>query len=253
MSQLNIFITGGTSGIGLAVAKKYLSQNHRVAVCGRDEAKFDALKDYENAFFYQADVCDREKMIEVVSDFNTKYGLDIIIASAGLSFEKKTKVPDFDRSRRIIDINLIGTLNTFEAALKCMLPKKSGHLVGIASVAGLNGFPGVSAYSASKAGVIKLCEGYGVDLYDQGIDVTCIIPGFVDTPLTRKNHHPMPFLVKAEDAAQKIITAIEKKKELYGFPFLFTTVLKILTFIPRSWFKKLMQTKKFNYSLDKKS
>lgn len=251
MSQLNIFITGGTSGIGLAIAKQYLENNHRVAVCGRDESKFEALKGFENAHFYQADVCDREKMINVVSEFNTQFGLDIMIASAGLSFEKKSKIPDFDRSHKIIDINLIGTLNTFEAALKCMLPKQSGQLVGIASVAGLNGFPGVSAYSASKAGVIKLCEGYGVDLLDQGIDVTCIIPGFVDTPLTQKNHHPMPFMVPASVAANKIIRAIEKKKELYGFPFLFVLILKFLTIIPRPWFKRLMQTKRFNYSLKK--
>ena len=245
---LNIFITGGSSGIGLALAEVYIKAGHNVGICGRDAQKFEAFKEFKNVKCYQADVVDREEIISAINQFNSDFGLDIIIASAGLSFEKKTQIPNFEVSRKIIDVNLNGVLNTFEGALDIMLKKKSGHLVAISSVSALCGFPGVSAYSAAKSAVAKLCEGYGLDLAEFGIDVTCIAPGFVDTPLTRKNHHSMPFIMDADKAAKLIIRAIEKKKPYYIFPWFFGRVLTFLSIIPRPLYRFLMKFYNFNYS-----
>lgn len=245
---LNIFITGGSSGIGEALALHYLRAGHTVGICGRDESKFESFKTYENAKFYTADVVNRVEIIQAIEKFNTDFGLDIVIASAGLSFERKTQIPNFEVSRKIIDVNLNGVLNTFEGALKVMLPKKRGHLVAISSVSALCGFPGVSAYSAAKAGVARLCEGYALDLKDFGIDVTCIAPGFVDTPLTRKNHHSMPFIMPADRAAKLIEAAISKKKPYYIFPWFFGRILTFLSVIPRPLYHFLMRFYKFNYA-----
>jgi len=246
--SLNIFITGGSSGIGQALAEHYIKQGHNVGICGRDPSKFGAFKEAQNVKFYQADVVDREQIIKVINDFEKDFGLDLVIASAGLSFEKKTQIPNFEVSRRIIDVNLNGVLNTFEGALGIMLKKKQGHLVAISSVSALCGFPGVSAYSAAKSAVAKLCEGYGLDLAEFGIDVTCIAPGFVDTPLTRKNHHSMPFIMDADKAAGLIAKAIEKKKPYLIFPWFFGRVLTFLSIIPRPLYRKLMNFYKFDYA-----
>lgn len=250
--SLNILITGGTSGIGLELARLYRSQGHLVGIAGRSKTRFDELEDKESFQFYQLDVSNKNHCSAVMDQFiYTNKKIDIVIASAGLSFEKKTSIPDFEISRKIIDINLIGTLNIFAPAINYMMNQKSGQLVGIASVAGFCGFPGVSAYSASKAAVIKLCEGYSVDLKRYGISTTCIAPGFVDTPLTQKNPHPMPFMIKADKAAVLIEKAIRKKKTFFTFPFFFSRILILLSFLPRKFFVKIMSIEKFNYSTGK--
>ena len=251
--SLNIFITGGTSGIGLAIALEYLQRGERVGVCARSADKFLALSNFENAHFYKVDVTKREEVESAILEFSHGVSLDIVLASAGLSFSKKTQIPNFQVSREIIDTNIHGVLNTFEPALKVMLPQKSGQLVAIASVAGLCGFPGVSAYSASKAAVMKLCEGYQVDLTSLGISTTCIAPGFVDTPLTQKNHHKMPFLVSSEKAGKLIVKAIDKKKKLYTFPWFFGSILRIFSILPRPIFLRLMTLVPFEYAKDSDS
>lgn len=248
---MNIFITGGTTGIGLALAKLYLEEGHRVGICARNLEKFPAeiRNKYKLLKCYEVDVVNREELRTAIMDFS-QGDLDIIIANAGRSVGAKSKTPQFSVANTIIDINVKGVLNTFEIALELMLPKKKGHLVATASVAGFVGLPGAGAYSASKAAVLKLCESYSIDLKRSGISVTAIAPGFIDTPLTQQNNHKMPFLMSAEQAAKRIKRAIEKKKPLYIFPFRMKLVMTILDKMPRSLYRALMSLKMFNYSSD---
>lgn len=250
--SLAVFITGGTSGIGLELAKRYLERGAVVGVCGRNESKFLELSKYPKAKFYQADVSNQAEMKTVIDKFISENGLDIMIASAGISFSKKTQIPDFKISRKIIDVNLLGVLNTFEPAMDHMLKKKHGQLVAIASVAGFCGFPGVSAYAASKSAVMKLCEGYQVDLESLGINITCIAPAFVDTPLTQKNHHKMPFMVSSEKAGELIINAIDKKKRFYSFPWHFAGLLRLLSMLPRDIYIFIIKRIPFEYAKEHK-
>lgn len=246
---MKVFITGGTTGIGLAIARKYLDQGHIVGVCGRDPSKLDqSVKDqYANLKVYKVNVTDREELIKAVADFSDGE-LDLMLANAGRSVGSKTKEPDFEASRSVIEINVLGVLNTFEAALKVMLPNKKGHLAAIASVAGMVGLPGASSYSASKAAVLKLCESYSLDLRQFGIDVSCIAPGFIDTPLTKKNDHNMPWLMDVDVAADKIINAISKKKELFIFPWQMKTMIYFLDRMPRGMYRMIMRLPMVNYS-----
>ncbi len=245
---MKIFITGGTSGIGLALALLYLKRGEKVGLCGRDLSKVSELiNTYPQLKTYQVDVLDREELLKAIADFGDG-SLDMMIACAGRSHGKKTKTPDFEASRNIIEINTLGVLNTFEGALAQMLPRKKGHLVAIASVAGLVGLPGASAYSASKSAVIKLCESYQLDLKEWGIDVTTVCPGFVDTPLTRKNNHAMPFLMPVEEGARRIARALDQKKALFIFPWQMKFVITLLEKMPRSWYRCIMGMKIFNYS-----
>jgi short-subunit dehydrogenase len=248
----SVFITGGTSGIGLELAKAYLSKGWRVGVCGRELNKFEEnfTKDSQNLRYYQVDVTDREGLRSAILNFSQGDGLDLVIANAGISHKSKTKVPDFDWSYRMVHVNLLGVMFTFEAALDLMIPKGKGHLVAISSIAGYNGLPGVSAYSATKAAVLKYCESLHLDLRQFNINVTTICPGFVETPLTARNPHSMPFMVKAPKAAELVMRAIEKKKMVFAFPFVLSSIVWILSMIPRTWYRAFMNIKYFNYSKD---
>jgi short-subunit dehydrogenase len=173
--------------------------------------------------------------------------LDIVIANAGIGFEHKTKLPDFDQSIHMININFLGVVYTFEAALEHMFKQKSGHIVGMASVAGFVGLPGVAAYSSSKSAVIKMCETFALDLPAQGVHCTCIAPGFIDTPLTRKNKHPMPFLMKPDVAARKMVRAIDQKKSFYSIPKPMYFLVRLMEMMPRRIYRSLMKMKSINY------
>ena len=247
---LNIFITGGTSGIGLELAKLYVASGNRVGICGRDISKTppELLEKYNHLLkAYECSVTDRKILMDAVADFS-EGSLDVMIANAGISVGKKTKRPDFNVSRHIFETNALGVLHTFEAALSIMLAQGKGHLVGISSVAALVGLPGASAYSASKACVLRLCESYTLDLKDQGIAVSCICPGFIETPLTRKNDHSMPFLLSAEEGARRIKKAIDKQKVLYVFPWQMKIIMTLLEKMPRFLYRFLMRSPLLNYS-----
>jgi short-subunit dehydrogenase len=248
---LNIFITGGTTGIGLSLAKLYLEEGHRVGVCGRHIDKFpsEIKNKYKLLKCYEVNVVNREELRAAMGDFADGQ-LDIVIANAGRSVGAKSKTPQFSVANDIVDINVKGVLNAFEFALELMVPQKKGHLVATASVAGFMGLPGAGAYSASKAAVLKLCESYSIDFKRLGIDVSAIAPGFIDTPLTQQNNHKMPFLMSSDKAAKLIKKAINKKKVLYVFPFRMKIIVTLLDKMPRSWYRALMGLKMFNYSSD---
>jgi len=238
----NIFITGATTGIGLALAEAYLKEGHHVGMCGRDISKVpNNFKDiYPFMHLYQADVTNKEEIQAAILDF-CQGDIDLIIANAGIKENRFTSMPDFDISRKVINTNLIGVINTFDIGVQLMVPRKKGHLVAIASVAGFIGLPRAAAYSASKAAVLKYLEAISFDLLKFGVNVTAIAPGFIDTPLTRDNNFNMPFLMDARTGAKKIKNAIRKKKRLYIFPFRMFCVIYILEKMPRFFYFFIMK------------
>ncbi|MBI2521899.1 MAG: SDR family NAD(P)-dependent oxidoreductase [Bdellovibrio sp.] len=249
---MNYFITGGTTGIGFELAKLFLHQGHRVGICGRDLSKLSSVfcEQYKQSLWtYQLDVGDRETLIRAVHDFSEKaQGLDVMIANAGRSVGSKTNVPDFKAAKEILETNVLGVLYSFEAAMQHFVNKKSGHLVAIASVAGFVGLPGAGAYSASKAAVVRLCESWSIDLKPLNIPVSCICPGFIDTPMTQKNSHAMPFLMSGEKGAELIAQAIASRRALYLFPLRMNLVITLLHLMPRFLYRWLMGLQTFNYS-----
>lgn len=249
----SVFITGGTTGIGAELAKHYVEKGWKVGVCGRDKQKFEESFTHqrESISFYAVDVANRDELKNAIKEFSGLIGLDLLIANAGIGYKFKTKVPDFEFSYKMVHVNLLGVMYAFEAALDVMIPRSKGQLVAVASIAGYNGLPGVSAYSATKSAVQKYCESLHLDLRQFNIHVTTVNPGFVDTPLTKSNHHPMPFLMDAPKAAKLIARAIEKKKMTYHFPFLFAGIVRLIGILPRTWYRFLFSLKMFNYSKEK--
>lgn len=248
--KMNIFITGGSSGMGMSLAIAYAKLGHNVAICGR--RNIEELSDLFNIHsikYYQVDVADLNQLEAALNDFIINYhSIDLAIAAAGISSGKKTRLPNFDRYREMININVLGVINFFDIVSKIMLKQKSGHLVAIASVSGLNALPAVAGYSASKAAVIRLCEGLSIDLAKDNIDVTCLLPGWVKTPLVEINHHPMPFLLDLEEATKLMMRAISLKKRYYAFPWPMAVITKVLSILPRNIYCKLVN-KFFNFGL----
>ncbi len=248
---MKVFITGGTTGIGLEIARLYLKEGAEVGICGRDLTKIPEDFRYERLKTYQVDVSNRQQIIDAVDEFVGNGELDLIIANAGVSDGDKLRLPNFEKTRKIMDINLYGVINTFEAAFKHMIKQKRGHIAAVSSVAGFVGLPAAGAYCASKSAVLTLCESYAIGLKKCGIDVTAIAPGFIDTPLTQKNKHTMPWLMPVEKAALKIKNALDRKTVLFIFPWQMKILITFLNKMPRCLYRFLMGLKITDYTKKK--
>ncbi len=238
----SVFITGGTSGIGLGLADRYLNSGFTVGVCSFEKTDVAMKVLSPGIHYFEADVTDTARMNAVIHEFSAKAGsLDLVIANAGINHPKVSS-PDFVHGTKVINVNVNGVLNTFGPAIEVMKKQGKGHLVGVSSVAGVIGsLPRMAIYCASKAAVLSLCESLAIDLKAQGIEVTTLAPGFIDTPLTRSNTHAMPFQMSADDAVSRIYRAIENKKGLFLFPLPLKIAALMIRFVPKNLYRRLMQ------------
>lgn len=235
-SCLRIFITGASSGLGLALAQHYLKQG---AVVGAIARRADLLQSLSEQFpqqvhCYALDVRDAAAMQAAAQDFIARTGVpDIVIANAGVSVGTLTEhAEDIAAFESVMDINLLGAVKTFQPFHECMRKAGRGSLVGIASVAGFRGLPGASAYSASKAALIAYLESLRVELYDSGVRVVTICPGYIKTPMTAINPYPMPFILQADEAAQRIARVIACGKSFAVVPWQMEVVGYVLKLLP---------------------
>ncbi len=238
MKNKTVFLTGASSGIGEGLA---LEMAKRGAVLGLLARRKDLLIDLAvrceaaggKARVFAADVTDAGAVKKAAQDFRDEFGhIDIMIANAGIGGAADARDLDVEKVTRIINVNLIGTVNAVGAVLPQMIERGSGQLVAISSLAGYRGLPRSAAYCGSKAGVSNFFESLRLDLKGTGVDVTIIHPGFIKTPLTAGRHHTMPFLMELEDGVNKILSIIEKKKKSAAFPFPLSTLVRAGNFFP---------------------
>jgi short-subunit dehydrogenase len=124
-------------------------------------------------------------------------------------------------------------VNTFAPFVTPMRTARQGALVGIASIAGFRGLPGSGAYSASKAAAIAYLESLRIEERDTGVAVLTICPGYVATGMTARNPYPMPFLLEADEAARRIMRAIERRQAFYVLPWPMALAGSVLRMMPR--------------------
>jgi short-subunit dehydrogenase len=170
---------------------------------------------------YDADVADAPALRAAAEDFIARHGLpDVVIANAGISVGTSgAEAEDVAALERVLRTNVVGLAATFQPFVAPMRARGTGTLAGIASVAGFRGLPGAGAYSASKAGAIAWLESLRVELAGTGVAVVTVCPGYIDTPMTRVNRHPMPFLLSSEDGARRIARAIDSRRSLTVVPW----------------------------------
>ncbi|WMW80433.1 SDR family oxidoreductase [Undibacterium cyanobacteriorum] len=237
----NVFITGASSGLGAALAIEYAKHGACVALVGRRHEALEAVKasmcEPQRHLIYALDVNDHAALQDAAQDFMKKYGaVHVVIASAGISVGTLSELSeDLPVFRRVMETNVLATVATFAPFIEPM--KKNAQdqpcrLVGIASVAGIRGLPGASAYSASKAAVISYCESLRVELQQSGVRVVTIAPGYIDTPMTQVNDYAMPFLMPVEKFAKKARKAIESGHTYRVIPWQMGIVAKLLRSLP---------------------
>jgi short-subunit dehydrogenase len=195
---------------------------------------------------YEADVRDQRAVIAAANEFLGKHGTpDVVIGNAGISRGVLTEhAEDASVFRDILETNVLGLVHTFQPFVEPMRKARAGKLVGIASVAGFRGLPGHAAYSASKAGAIRYLEALRVELHGSGVGVVTICPGFIDTPMTKKNPYPMPFIIEADDAARRFIRAIEAGRSEVVIPWRMAILGWILKLLPNTIYDSVLAGRK---------
>lgn len=179
-------VTGGASGLGLQVATRIVAEGGKVAIWDMNQETLEEAKKSSGAQYTHAlDVSDYQAVVKATQDSNAALGrIDILVASAGIT-GATVPVREFpiDSWLRVMDVNLNGLFYCCREVLPFMSKNGYGRIVNIASVAGKEGNPNASAYSASKAGVIGLTKSLGKELATKGILVNCITPATFESAI----------------------------------------------------------------------
>ena len=228
-----VVVTGGSDGIGKALIGALIEAGAKVATCGRSHDKLYALQLEYSQIMLHTMVCDvsheeecKRFILSTVETFGT---IDILINNAGISMRSLFDDADTDVIRRLMDVNFMGAVYCTKAALPYIIQQK-GTIVGISSTAGYRGLPGRSGYSASKFALQGWLEALRTELFDTGVHVMWVSPGFTTSNIrnTALNSHGVgqgesPLdeskLMSAETCARYILNAIEKRKRVLVLTF----------------------------------
>ena len=235
MNKKTIWITGGSTGIGRALAIKFSNEGWNVAVSARREELLNELSNqHENISAFPLDVTDKIKCKEVFNQITSKYtNVDICFFSTGTWNPKKEKDIDVEQIEEVFKVNFFGTVNSIKAVEQFFKNQKSGIITIVSSIAGYRGLPNSTGYGPSKSALNNLAESLYFDFKRFNVRVCLVSPGFIKTPMTDKNDFKMPFLKTPEYAANKIYDGLINKENFeIHFPKVLTVMLKILSFLP---------------------
>lgn len=237
------WVTGAGTGIGRATALELARRGWRVAISARRAETLDALAAELPGQFIVApcDVTDAAAVARTVEELETAHGpVALAFLNAGISIHVRAPNIDLAAVRQIHDVNVMGAFHCIGALLPAMAARKGGQIAICASVAGYGGLPYASAYTASKAAMINAAVALAIECRALGVLVQCVNPGFVDTPLTRKNDFPMPFLMQVEEAGQRVADGLARRSFEITFPRRFATLLKLLNLLPYGLYIRLV-------------
>lgn len=236
---MTVWITGASSGIGRALALKFAREGRRVVVSARSADALAALAaENPNIAVWTLDTTGAAACEQAVAGIEAKHGA---IALAVLNAGTHTPTPAIDfkvaDARRLVDINLMGTIN----ALAPLLARRTKHIAVVASVAGYSGLPTASIYGATKAALINMCEALKPECDALGIKLQLVDPGFVKTPLTDKNEFPMPFLMELDAAVDAFARGLASDRFEIVFPKRFALILKFLRILPYGLYFRIVR------------
>ncbi len=243
MTNKTVWITGASSGIGHDLARALAKARNFVYVSARSEKKLNALRDAypQNIFVVPLDVGDLESFKEAEKQLkgHTDH-IDCLIACAGTCEYDNDISLSSALFERITKINYLGVVETVRVALPLLRNSSNNpHIVGVSSLASVMPFPRAAAYGASKAALDYFLQSLKIDIQDQGIDITIVRPGFVDTPLTKRNDFDMPFLMSTDAAVKEILKAIDSRSMFADFPRKMSLPLKLMRLFPSLWMKSI--------------
>lgn len=234
-----IWIVGGSTGIGLALATNYLENNDRVIVSSRNATHSDELKKLqvlylEKIALINVDVSDTSSVLEATTQAWESFGgIDLCVYNAGIYESMKVDEWNIEHFEQMTQINYLGGVRVTHALAPLFLQNGRGSFAFNASVSSYFGLPYGGGYSAPKAALLNFCESIQPELKEKNIDVQVINHGFVKTRLTAKNEFEMPQLLESQEAADIIFEKLENSKSFeIKFPFLLSSFLHFLRVVP---------------------
>lgn len=233
------WVTGASSGIGRAIALALAHEGWRVIASARGSDGLESLVREAvglkgSIHSYPLDVANAQQISDEFAAFNQAHGPVVLaVLNAGVySPVEITGALDPAPFAQSMQVNYMGVVNCLAPLVPAQISHGRGHVVIISSVTGYGGLPRAAAYGPTKAALINLAQCLKFDLDRAGLHISVVCPGFVDTPATESNPFPMPFLISAEDAAQRILAGVQQGRFEISFPRRFTYVLKFINMLP---------------------
>lgn len=241
-------VTGASSGIGRALARRLAADGWRVGLIARRGALIEALareiaEAGGTAVAAVADVGDRAELRAAVAAIEGRIGpAEVMVANAGFGAPTRLDPLNIDEVERTFRVNLMGVIYSIEAVLPGMLARRSGQLLAVSSLAGDKGLPGESAYCASKAAVNVYLEGLRIAVRGRGVIVTTVCPGFVQTPMAPMDAALTPFMMSAESAADRIARLIAGRRGgVHRFPRRMAMLMAMIARLPDAIVARLVR------------
>lgn len=235
------WITGASTGIGRELALKLARDGVRVAASARSEERLEELaRSQQGIIAVPVDVADRAAVAAAYRHVLATLGsVDLAVLNAGVWHPMSASDYDAGRVAQSMTVNYLGIAHALEPLIPGMITAGKGQLALVASVAGYRGLPKAAAYAPSKAAVISLAEVLRLELSRHDITVSLVNPGFVETPMTAVNAFPMPYMIKADDAAVRILKGLSRGSFEIAFPWQLVALLKLLRLMPNSLYLRL--------------
>ncbi|PPR12216.1 MAG: putative oxidoreductase [Alphaproteobacteria bacterium MarineAlpha11_Bin1] len=241
-----VWITGASTGIGRALALRLAKSGSVVFASARGERKLATLanevKDYPGSIIpLPLDVTDTAGVNKAYKNLVANKGEpDLCVLNAGTYIPIDGSIFSKEVFSKQIDINWMGVIRVLDAVIPSMVDRGSGHIAVVGSVSGYRGLRTASAYGATKAALINMCEALHMELGDYGVKVQVVNPGFIETPLTDKNDFRMPALMPVDKAAEAFYQGLKSGRFEVTFPKRFTWAVKLLRHLPYALYLPLM-------------
>ncbi|WP_429911373.1 SDR family NAD(P)-dependent oxidoreductase [Glycocaulis sp.] len=234
------WVTGGSSGIGAALAKRLAGQGWTVVISARSAEKLETIAAGHSGkgriIAHAVDLTDAEGVEDAVKTIEAAHGpIALAVLNAGIYLSINAENPSFEDYKKTFDVNLSGTAACLCALTPRMTERRAGQIAVVSSATSFGGMPTSSAYGASKAALVNMAACLRIELHRYGVLCQVITPGFVETPAQDDNAFPKPFMVSAETAAKRIATGLTSKRFEITFPRRFTWALKAIYALPYSW------------------
>ncbi len=241
----SVLITGASSGIGEALALALAEPGRTLALTGRNGERLAAVAEAcrskgAEAILSALDVTDADGMRAFVIEADARAPLDLAVANAGISGGPGGGKEDLAQTAAIFAVNVGGVFNTVLPAADAMRARRRGRIAIVSSLAGFRGLPTAPAYSASKVAVRAWGNAIRPGLAKDGVGLSIVYPGFVESRITARNKFPMPFLMSGGKAADIILAGLAAGKRSIAFPWQTALMMRIFAALPGPLFDALM-------------